>query len=669
MGMWTRGNRLAVAGIAAMAAVAYIGSYLTDPRRPTAPAFDRGWWQFSDQARYLRATLAWAAGNLNPSEHWYLPGYPLLAVPFVHLTHSNPFLLPDLVILLTSVVLVAVLAGKLAPHWRLARSAGAAAFLTSLLWPPDGVDAWVTPWTSTPQVVLTFGCLLAALRFADRPQSWRAMFVAGLCVGGVAACRPADTLVLALVAGAVTLYTLIRVRPGWGVTARTVVAGVAGVLIAVTPTVVAYVAVNGWQMNGYLTLSASIGFEWRLLPLRWVTIMLDPQPLFPEGHGLIEIFPWIVPGIAGMAACLVSPPGRGARLPHVVVVAAACAHVALYLCYRDLHPLGLWQFYNYHYFKWVLPVFAVYAVLLVYVLLERRWTGLAAGGLVLALLLPWRAELVPEAGPPMALQAGTTLHLPPLSLGVGDAIVVAANGSFDAVYSGQHHLYVGENEEKWYGSTADFKTSPLPGGLMILPLRPLRTGPVSVHFGPGITLATDIVPRLARAQAVFGMPCWLPAWVGAAAPACQAADLIPGPVIHPGETIAFDAGAARMLVSGWSIGEAAGRWTEGHQASFHFRLSPPDGRTLVVEANAFVPAGDPLHVSVLAGGTAVAAWDMTDGDLHSFRAPLPPGAIGPDDALQVTFRIANPRRPRDLYPSSTDTRRLGLFVHSVTIEP
>lgn len=667
MGGWTRGDRLGVAGIAAMTAVAYTAAYLTDPRRPTAPAFDRGWWQFSDQAHYLRAALAWAAGNLNPSEHWYLPGYPLLAAPFVHLTHSNPFFLPDLMILIASVILTAALTGRLAPHWRLARSAGAAAFLVSLLWPLAGMDAWVTPWTSTPQVVLTLGGLLATLRFADRPQSWWPMLVAGLCVGGVAAFRPADTLVLGLVAGAVALYTLIRTRPGWGVTVRAAAAGAAGVVIAVVPTVVAYVAINGWQMNGYLQLSAAIGFEWRLLPLRWVTIMLDPQPLFPDGRGLIEVFPWIVPGVAGMAACVVAPPGRGPRLPHVAVVAAICGHVALYLCYRDLHPQGLWGYFNYHYFKWVLPIFAVYAGLLAYLLLERRWTGLAVGGLALALLMPWRAELTPQAGPPMPLQAGRVLHLPPLSLGVGDAVVVAANGSFDAIYNGQHHLYVGEHEEKWYGSTADFKTSPLPGGLMILPLRPLQAGPVSVHFGPDIALATDIAPHLAHARVVFGAPCWLPGWLKAP---CRATDLLPGPVVHPGEAVAFDAGAVQMLQSGWSMGEPAGRWTDGRQADFHLRLSPPDGRTLVVEANGFArTAGDPLHVSVLAAGEAVAAWDIADSAVHSFRVALPPGVIGPDGALQVTFSIANPRGPHDFDSNSADTRQLGLFVHSVTVEP
>ena len=404
---------------------------------------------------------------------------------------------------------------------------------------------------------------------------------------------------LALVGAAAGLWALVHARPGWGAAARALAAGLAGVAIAATPTVVAYVAVHGWTVSGYLRVSAEIGFEWRLLPLRWVTIMLDPMPLFPEGRGMIEVFPWIVPGLAGMAACLVAPPGRGTRLPHAVVVGAACAHVALYLCYRDLHPQGLWRYDNYHYFKWVLPVLALYAILLPVVLLERSWGALAAGGLALAVLLPWRATLALQDGAPLPMQAGSVLRLKLPAFGVGDSLAVAADGSFEAIYQGQHKLRVGETR---YGGVGDFKTTPAPGGLLISALRPLRAGPAILQFTPSVALVPGIAPRLARQRAMFGRPCWLPAWLGSPE-ACAVTGLIPGPVVHPGERVAFEADSLRMLVVGWSLPGPIGRWTEGPVASLSFRLAPPAGGTLVVEAAGLVTSSrHPLHVSVLVGG-------------------------------------------------------------------
>ena len=96
----------------------YVRHDWSDPRRPAAAALSDGWWQFSDQGRYLTDTLAWAAGDLTAAKHYYLAGYPLLGVPFVRLTPANPFLLPDAACLLLSLWLTAGIAAELAPGWR-----------------------------------------------------------------------------------------------------------------------------------------------------------------------------------------------------------------------------------------------------------------------------------------------------------------------------------------------------------------------------------------------------------------------------------------------------------------------------------------------------------------------------------------------------------------------
>ena len=657
---WTRREACAAATASLAAVAAALFDYAADPRRPAAATLDSGWWAFSDQGRYLTSALAWAAGRLDPAEHWYLPGYPLLAAPFIRLTPANPFLLPDLALLAATVWLTAALAGWLAPAWRGARIAGAAAALGAVL-PPLALDVWVTPWTSTPEAALTLGCLLATLHSAARPGSARPSFIVGLCAGAVAAFRPADAILLALVAGAASAWALWRAWPGWQAAVRSLAASALGAGIAALPALAGYLAINGWQMNGYLTLSAAIGFEWRLLPLRWVTIMLDPRPLFPDGRGLVAAFPWVAAGLAGIVACLLRPPAGAARFAHALVAGAACAHIALYLCYRDLHPQGLWRFYNYHYFKWPLVLLALYAVLLLRLVRERRWAAVLAGACSLAILLPWRAELQPVPHPGMTAQTGAVLHLPTLALGVRDVIIVPAHGSFQAIYSGQQNMYVGAQEEKWYSSTADMKVTPRPGGLMIAALRPLQPGPVTIRFGPGITLG-DGAPALARQVLVYGAPCW----TGWAPVPCDGAE--PGPLHHPGETITLDGAEGGLLGAGWSGPEPDGRWTDGALAVLHLRVAPA-AAALALTAHAFTPGGRALDLALSANGRMIGRWSLSEGAEQVLRADLPPGILGPAGELQLALAVADPRRPHDTLPDSADTRLLGLSVRALTLGP
>ena len=512
------------------ATLAYLISYARDPRRPAAADLAQGWWTFSDQGRYLRSTLAWAVGNLDPAQHWYLPGYPLLAVPFVHLTRANPFLLPDLLFLLASLWLTGALAARLAPAWRHARLAGLLAFLGTSVLPPAVLNVWVTPWTSTPQTAATLGCLLATLMVLEQPGAatvWRRVLAAALCAGAIAAFRPADAVTVSLVCGGAMLLRTATAWPGRAAVLRLVAAGLLGGLVPVAVLLALHLLVHGWQLGEYLSYSAYLGFEWRILPLQWVTLMLDPRPLMAEGPGLIARLPWIVPGLAGMVACLVSPPLGGRRGPHALVVTLAVALVLQYLAYRDLHPQGLWRYYNFHYFKWVLPVFGLYAVLLCAAAAQRRWAGVAAGVVAATVLLPWRAELVMLDGPALPPQAGRTVALPG-GLGVWDAVLIPADGTFETIYHGTHNYYFGENDRIWYGGTGRITAYAVPNGVMLTPLLTLPMEPGKVVFDAGTLARGSTPPRLARQRIVLGAPCFLSSrrWPLAG---CAAPTLIPPP--------------------------------------------------------------------------------------------------------------------------------------------
>ncbi len=642
----------------------YVRHDRSDPRRPASAALSQGWWNFSDQGRILTDTLAWAAGDLAAAKHYYLAGYPLLGVPFVRLTPANPFLLPDAGCLLLSLWLTAGIAAELAPGWRAARALGALAFLLTAAIPAT-MEVWVTPWTTTPAAALTLGCLLALLRWLRQPWSWRLAGVAAACAGAILAVRPSDGALLCAITAGVGGAGLLAARPGWRAALAVTLAAGSGVLLPALASLALYLAEHGLHLSPYLTYSAALGFDLRLLPLQWVTLVLDPQPLLPGGEGLLPSYPFIATGLAGMAACVAAPPGGSWRGAHLAVAAAAMAHGALYLCYRDLHPQGLWAWYNYHYFKWLLPVLALYTAFLLTRLLQPA--ALAAAAAVLLAILPWRAQLDLSPLPAPAAAAGHRLDLPSLPIGTG--LVAAASGPFDSVYSGFNNYYFGAQGERWYGAAGSIAAYPLPGGLLLTPLRRLVPGPGIAMLDPSVWLDPSFAPRLASLDLVYGRPCYLPAWLGTD-PSCQSPGPIPPPVRAPGQAIPFDASAAPLLLPGWSDGGPGALWTEGGQAGFHLRVQPaPAGAALVIEATAYVPPGSPaLDVAVLAGGAERGRFHLGDAAPHSLRVPLPPDAFGAGGLLEVGLRIGNPRQPWR-WARSLDIRQLGLRVRSVTVEP
>lgn len=646
------------------AASLYGWAWITHPRRPFGPAYEQGWWTGFDQARYLRATLAWAAGDLRPSEHWYLPGYSLLGVPFVHLTPANPFLLPNLAMLLAALWLVAALSARLMPDWRRARTAGALTFLGCAVLHPVALDAWVTPWTTTPASVLTLSALVLMADFVQKPLAWHRAFWAGMCGTGVAAFRPTDAVMLLACLGVAGGIACLAARSGKAAL-RAAGAGAAGAAIAAVPLLLTYAVVHGTGASDYVASSATIGFEWRLLPLRWVEIVIAQRPIFPDGISLVQAFPWTLLGVGGLAAALAQSGLGRMRLVHALVTGAVATHIALYLSYRDLHAPGLWQYYNNHYFKWDLLLLGLYAVQFGALAVRRRWGAVAAGVVLLVALTPWRAQLgTPRPVTAAISGSGRTLRLSPLRLGVQDAILVAAEGQHDDIYFGEHALWIGDRA---FNQIADFKTFPVPGGLMVTPLRPLPEGVAEFTFAPGVTRRPGVPVALAHQVIHFGLPCWLPRQAG-----CDPAPPIPPPARELGEPLVFDGTEAPFLLDGWAYPELGGRWTTGKRARMRLAMVPiPLGPvTLTLIGSAIAPPGlAPLHVELHAGDAKRATWRIGDGETHTFKAVLPRGSIGPDGVLAIELRISNPRSPQDVYPNSTDVRQLGLHVRSVTVSP
>ena len=267
-----------------------------------APGTETGGWRdWVDQSRNIEATRAWSEWDLTPARHWYPPGYFLLAAPLLRLTPHDRFLLPNLACLVVSLFACAALARRMLRHHRFASLYGAAAFVVASVGTHPALKSWLVPWTTTPAAALTFTALVAVLRLAEQHGIRRAL-LAGCAVRGITFFRPGDAVPVAVAAAVALTPCLLTlpVRHAAGIAAASVIAAVAACGAAAG--IIA--ATSGFGPGTCYDLSARIGFEFQLLPLRWVSLVINGNPLFdgvgtnrlePGLHrGLCEGFPRII---------------------------------------------------------------------------------------------------------------------------------------------------------------------------------------------------------------------------------------------------------------------------------------------------------------------------------------------------------------------------------------
>jgi hypothetical protein len=495
-------NQVAVIGAAAAIVLLHLVVHVAK-----WPDFE-GWWAGFDQRAYLTAAQAWAAGDLTPNLHHYLAGYPLLAAPFVGLLPAQPFVVADLVCALLSLFLLVAIARRLVPDEPWAPSMAALAFLLATMSSRAAISTWVVPWSTTPAVPLILGALLCTLRYIAAARL-RDAVLAGMAGALVGAIRPADAALLLASLGPVLAWAAYRHRLGAGRFLGHASGFAAGAAIPVGVLVALHVLVHGWAPGAYLAGSAAMGFEPWLIPQRWVLLALNPQPVFGDaaGSGMVLAFPWIVPGIAGLVAGLLS---RG-RQRHLAAGLAVLGTWLLYLAFRDLHPTSLWRYFNHHYFKWTHLILAFYALWWLRLLargVDRRRA--LAGLAVAALLLPWRASLKPMEAvtvPVSRAVDGAAFAALPFSLALpAQGALVTASGPWDGVPAAVARLVPAG--PGWPRGTLDIGAYPVPGGVLILPLRPLPDEPATLSFGPAVLLRAEERARPVRLVLRPGIPWW-----------------------------------------------------------------------------------------------------------------------------------------------------------------
>jgi len=508
--------RLGLAGLTLLLTAVFLFAHAHFPGLPAAGTETGGWRDWADQSLYIEAARAWSDWDLTPALHFYPPGYALLGAPLLRITPHDRFLLPDLACLIVGLFACAALARRMFPQGRFASLWGAAAFVVASVGTLPGLKSWLEPWTTTPAAALTLVAFVAVLRLAERPGIGRAI-LAGLAIGGITLFRPGDAVPVALAAAVALAPRLLAmpIRPAAGIAGASMLA--TGAMAALTAAIIA--ATSGFGPGTYYDRSAHEGFDFRLLALRWVSLVIDARPIFdgvgtervvPGLHrGLAEVFPWMIAGVGGMAACWF---GRGSKRVHVLLATWLAAQMAMMLSYRSLHILGLWLFGNYHYFKATQPVFLLFALTLAVRLADRatRWRSAAAAVAAIVLLFGWRASLVPMPASETATTASeavaataSAIAVPGLG-SVDEAAIVRGTGPWNAFYYGRHLLTI---DGVAFRNNFDFRLYPRSTDFLLVPLRPLPPHPGVLTVAEGVRIAPDAPVVKVRQVISFGLPC------------------------------------------------------------------------------------------------------------------------------------------------------------------
>lgn len=461
------------------------------------------WAGWDDQHHYFVAAQAWAQGNLDPQLHHYLPGYSLLGAAFMPVLPWQPFLVPDFVCYAACLILFCRIARRLIPGGWAWDLAAPAVFCATTLGSPMLRAIWLTPWSTTGSAPFLFAALLMALRAAQMP-SWSRIAALGAVLGVCAGFRPSDAAVLMIVCAPYVAFAQVaRGNIGPAVVVRLVGAFGIGLLGGCAPWLIAHIAAHGVAPGTYVGRMSEIGFEWRLLPLRWVEIVIDSRPLMQEGPGLAGAYPWIALGIAGLGAASFE---MGAARPAWRLVAAAIAlHWALYLSYRDLHAQGLWRFHNLHYFKWTFPFLGLAALRLLVAFRSPARRRLAAISIAAALpLFLWRPVLRIADTP--ALEEGSPPRITADLSKVFDAVLLPIKGDWRSIYFSHTAL---RGKDRVFVSQPDFKLIPHLDDALLIPLRPLQGPPLQLDMDPKLILRPGASGHAAMQRIEFGLPCFI----------------------------------------------------------------------------------------------------------------------------------------------------------------
>lgn len=462
-----RTGRLTIV-LAVFFALIYVASYLAHPDLPgNNLASPEGWWGAAwDQAKYLRSAQAIAHGDLSPDAHWYPMGYSLLGAIFVRLIPNHPFFIVDLLLLAGSACLFCLICES----FDIGANPALILFFLSLMAPPRIWWSVVAPWNTAATTFYIYLALYISVRKEE--PGYTGCVLAGLCLAATGFTRPPDLPMLAPI-GIFLLYRLVSD----GVDkqrAKQLIAGVAAFVALAGAYATLYLAIYGWRRTPYTELALGFGFNLRFIWQKLYTILVDPNPIYGEGAGLIHRSPWLLLSIPGLAAGILVSGWRWSVIPAVILI-----DVLVYTSYTDLYAHDLWNFGGIHYFTVCYPLLGLSAVQVVRLAWRRPLFALPALVVIAAAMSV--GMIVVERGP------GTVQALDDRSVTIQCAACKAARVIvLDPTHFGEA-VAKDDPVEATLGSTplrefADFRVTAVDGKLRFISSVDFGGQPVTITF-------------------------------------------------------------------------------------------------------------------------------------------------------------------------------------------
>jgi hypothetical protein len=638
----------------------YVPLYLSHPALPHDAV--SGWWGWWDQSQYIKSAKAFSQLDLSPSEHWYFPGYALLAAVFYKFAPVHAFFVVNAICL----TITAFCFIRIAHRFGVNAVAASAVFAFSTAFNSVIIEQFVIPWTTTPTCAIIY---IIITLFLDRTENALKFFLIGLLGSAVLMIRPTDVISTApififLAANAAIDLTRNKGNHHKRVFPPTLVFLIAGGLTGLLCALLIYYSIYGWSVSPYLATSQNIGFIFSALPIKLYVLFVEPTTIYGQGTAILRTYPWIFISLIGIICCL----AETSRLS--IVAACVLLHVFFYACYADLLPTNIWHFKLIHYLKWTFPLLGLFAWITVKnVLSGRSVRATAALAVGLFCLLSVRVGLEAVESTAGAAESPTSFQA-----AFADMEQIAAidlpmkGGSVKGLDNWPLSITAeGKNLHRY----ADFLAAPQTFGLRIILARTVHAEGISGVFETsGAMSPTGQSPIGRRYSIGLGWPCWLPPY------GCAASDAGSDFALPDDGQITFQKGGSSSLYAakGWSGQEEWGTWTDGAEAALKIPFKAaniPVGHDLelAIEANAFGNHRHPRqNARLIINDEPVAEFsvDVADG-VKAITVKIPRHIAVKRHPVSVVLRLDDATSPKALEVSD-DPRNLGIGLRRMVLK-
>jgi hypothetical protein len=488
--------------LTAVLVIFFLARYLGMGDLPGNSPHPLGWWVWWDQSQYLKSAAAFAVGDLDPNQHWYPLGYPLLGALLFKIAPTHVFFFVNL----ASFTGFGVLLILLARQWGFSGWAGVAAMLTGAVLPSVLSEQYVIPWTTTPVTVLYAGFFLIYGRVViDGVRPGRLTLMATLAAV-VMTIRPVD--ILALIPALLhTTYQVVRLsRAGEEQRVLAIRSAVYSLIAGGSLAglyLLLHIAIYGFGPSEYMRISSQLGFDLSIIPFRYFMIFSDPRDFFGKGIGILERYPLVSIGLFSLV--YVTLFWRG----FFGITAAVWITFSIYLAYVDFLPSAIWHYKNIHYLKWTFPFLALLTFIVIDHLVRRKQI---IKPLVAALVaLPLVAlNLSAEEQPSLPIQA---IDSQMLRLAKTETSIAAIR--FDGLGGDDHTAYFGHHTMTVDGVVLehirDFRLIPNSNGVYLVFNSPQSVQSMQLTLTSGMKIGPDLTATPLRPRWSLRNPFRAPA--------------------------------------------------------------------------------------------------------------------------------------------------------------